>query len=756
MAATRLDWIETDADPGRVAVLTLDLPGKSANLLSSAMLDEIERRLDEVDAAEGVAGLIFASAKPGVFIAGADLTEFAAGLDHPKDQIIATSRRGQTLLGRLASCDYVTVAAIDGVCVGGGLELAVWCDRRVVTDSPKTQLGFPEVKLGLMPGWGGTARTPRMIGLSNAIELVTGGESVSGVEAYKLGLADDIVKWDVGSGKSEVPSETASNLPLPTSHLPLIAAAVRMIEAEQASGGWRRDRERWSAAIPQSETELAFLGATAAAVIQQKTKGHYPAPMAALEVMLEASQQTLDEACQTEAAGFAPLFGSPVNRALLNVFFLTDRAKKSGPSAEGDKQKVASPRRKSGEVALAGVVGAGIMGQGIAAANLKRGVRVLLADNRPDALAAGIEGVVREASFDKATRGVSADLAIERAAMIGARPETGGLAGADVVIEAVVENADVKRQIFAEIEPHLQDDAILASNTSTIPITTLAEGLERPENFAGLHFFNPVRKMPLVEVIRGAKTSDDTIERLVAYSKKLGKTPVVVNDGPGFLVNRLLMPYMNEAALMVSEGVPIKTIDRAAKDFGMPMGPLELHDVVGLDTCLHAGRVLHAALGDRIEQAPIVAQLVEADRLGQKNGKGFYDWAPGKGGKPPKGTPSEEVLRIGDCGMRNAATNPQSEFSNPQSTIDRLLFPMLLEATRALDEGIVSDPRDVDLALILGIGFPPHRGGLFFWADTVGAAEIAQRLEPLQSFGKRFEPTEMLLKKVDGETAFYS
>ncbi|QDV72204.1 3-hydroxyacyl-CoA dehydrogenase NAD-binding domain-containing protein [Botrimarina mediterranea] len=758
MTATRLDWTDTEA--GRVAVVTLDLPGKSANLLSSAMLDEIAQRLDEVDAADNVAGLVITSAKPGVFIAGADLTEFAAGLDRPAEDILATCERGQTLLGRLASCNYVTVAAIDGVCVGGGLELAVWCDRRVVTDSPKTQLGFPEVKLGLMPGWGGTARTPRMIGLANAVELVTGGESVGGRDAFRLGLADDVVdaKLDVGSGKWE----KLSGIPLPTSYFPLLAAAVRLIEAEQLSDAWRADREKRSSAIALSETELMFLGATAAAVIQQQTKGHYPAPVAALEVMLEASQMDFDGALTAEREAFAPLFGSPINRALLNVFFLTDRAKKSGQSAEGSRQKEASPRRpeletQSGEeVAIAGVIGAGIMGQGIAAANLKRGVRVLMSDNRPAALAAGIEGVIREASYDKATKGVSADLAIARAAHISGVNGSAGLAESNVVIEAVVENADVKRKLFAEIERTLSDSAILASNTSTIPITTLAEGLKRPENFAGLHFFNPVRKMPLVEVIRGAKTADKTVERLVAYSRKLGKTPVVVNDGPGFLVNRLLMPYMNEAALLVSEGVSIKAIDRAAKEFGMPMGPLELHDVVGLDTCLHAGEVLHAALGDRIEPAAIVGKLVEADRLGQKNGKGFYDWTPGKGGKPPKGTPSGEVLRIGDCGLRNEADgNSQSEIQNPQSLIDRLLFPMLLEATRALEEGIVDDARDVDLALILGVGFPPHRGGLFFWADSVGAAKLVERLEPLQPLGKRFSPTQLLLEKAKESGKFY-
>lgn len=717
MQATRLEW--TACANGRVAVIVLDAPGKSVNVLSSAVLDELERRLDEIDVAEGVAGLVIASAKPGVFVAGADLTEFAAGLDRPRAEVTAVCRRGQRLLARLSRCEYVTVAAIDGVCVGGGLELALWCDRRVAAEGDKTQLGFPEVKLGLMPGWGGTARASRLVGLANAVELVTGGESIDGAGAYRLGLVDDLARADGA---------------------PPRAAALRLVDADRASGEWRRDRERRAAPVAISPTELEFLGATAAAVIQQQTKGRYPAPMAALELMLEASLLPLDEACAAEAEAFAPLFGSEVNRALLNVFFLTDRAKKSWPPAADGRPEGLSPRRESGEGAAVGVIGAGLMGQGIAAANVKRGVRVLMSDNRPEALAAGIEGVLREAAYDKATKTVSADRAIERAALVSARPGTGGLAEAEIVIEAVVENADVKRKLFAEIEPSLRVDAIVASNTSTIPITALAEGLRRPENFAGLHFFNPVRKMPLVEVVRGAKTSDATIERLVAYSRKLGKTPIVVGDGPGFLVNRLLMPYLNEAALLVEEGVPIKAIDRAAKDFGMPMGPLELHDVVGLDTCAHAGRVMHPALGDRLRPAKIVGRLVDAGRLGQKNGRGFYDWEPGKGGKPPKGVPSDEAERLSLTGN----PNPQPPIANSLSLADRLLFPMLLEATRALDEGIVADPRDVDLALLLGIGFPPHRGGLFYWAEGLGQSEVLRRLETLRPLGERFEPTARL------------
>ena len=715
--ATQLQWLD-----GQIALLVLDQPDRSANILCEAVLTEFESRLDEIDK-QGARGLVIVSAKPGVFIAGADLTEFQASLELPKEQVIELSRRGQQLFGRLASCEYVTVAAIDGICVGGGAEMATWCDRRVLTNSSKTAIGFPEVKLGLFPGWGGTARPSRMLGLANAVEMVTGGENVDADEAHKMGLADEVI---------DLLSADPTKLSSPDS--PLVAAAVRMVEAEQTTGQWKRDRQKWTQPITQSETELGFLGATVSAVIQQKTGGFYPAPNAALELLLEASQMDLESALQAEAEAFAPLFGSAVNRSLLNVFFLTDRAKKVGDG--------------SCDVSSATVIGAGIMGQGISAANVRRGVSVLLSDNRPDALTKGIEGVVREASYNKKIKGVDAELAIERGALINAATEPTRLAQTDVVIEAVVEREDIKKQLFASLETHAGPETILCSNTSTIPITTLAADLSHPERFCGLHFFNPVRKMPLVEIIRGEKTSDATIDSMAAYAKKLGKTPVIVNDGPGFLVNRLLLPYMNEAALAASEGVPFKQIEKTAKAFGMPMGPLELHDVVGLDTCVHAGRVLLEAFSDRVEPAPILEKLVESDRLGQKNMKGFFDYKAGKPGKPPKSMPSEEVAKL----VSSISLSPKVEGAD---LTDRLMLSMLVEATRAIEDGIVTNVRDVDLALIYGIGFPPHKGGLFHWADSVGAGKILERLEPLAPFGKRFEPTKMLTETAASGTKFY-
>ncbi len=685
------------------------------NLLAREMLEEFEARLTEVASRTDVEGLVITSGKTGSFIAGADLAEFAASLDAPREAIVEVSRRGQQLFQRLANLPMVVIATIDGVCVGGGAELAMWCDRRILTRNEKTQFGFPEVKLGLYPGWGGTARTPRMIGLANAVEIITGGESVGADEAYKLGIADDLVN---------------------TADL-LLDAAERMVRAEHASGAYRRDREEWTRPIAMSETELAFLGATGVAVINQKTEGNYPAPLAALELMLEASQVDIDAALAMEAERFAPLFGSPVNRALLNIFFLQDRNKK-----QSDSQAATS-------IKSIGVVGAGTMGLGIAAVSLRRGLEVTLTDNRAEALATGEKKVLEEAAFDRETKGPSLAKVLELAPHLQITTDSTDVAQCDLVVEAIIELAEAKRDLFAKIEPHATPATILCTNTSTIPIAQLAKGMSHPERICGLHFFNPVRKMPLVEVIRGPESSDETITVATAAARQLGKTPIVVADGPGFLVNRLLLPYMNEAAILVGERAQMRHVEKAAKSFGLPMGPLELHDVVGLDVCLHAGKVMQQAFADRVVKTPLVEKLVEAGRLGQKNGQGFYDWTQDKKGRWQK-KPSDAVEQLIAASLPKDATPPTGDLT------DRLLLPMLVEATRAIEEGIVDDVRDVDLALILGIGFPPFRGGLFHWADTVGAATLLTKLESLQPLGKRYEPTTMLRRHAAADQPFYS
>jgi 3-hydroxyacyl-CoA dehydrogenase/enoyl-CoA hydratase/3-hydroxybutyryl-CoA epimerase/3-hydroxyacyl-CoA dehydrogenase/enoyl-CoA hydratase/3-hydroxybutyryl-CoA epimerase/enoyl-CoA isomerase len=719
MAATTLSLSFPEPD---VALLTLDDPHSSANVLSRHVLEALDKYLNELENRKGLAGLVIRSAKPGMFIAGADLKEFVEWLDAPKEEVAGYCRQGQQLFGRLARASYVTVAAIDGMCVGGGAELALWCDRRVLTDSEKTAYGFPEVKLGLFPGWGGTARTPRMVGLSNAIELVTSGETIDARAAAVMGLANDVVsRSPAGNGDA------------------LLAAAIRMIRAEQKVQQYRRDRQRWAAPIEISETELGFLGATASAYIQQQTKGHYPAPLAALELMLGAAVVDVETACQMEADEFPKLFGSPVNRSLLNVFFLQDRNKKGG-GVSTEPRKIAS----------AGVVGAGVMGQGIAAANVKRGIPVALMDANQQALARGVQGVLNEVSYNKQIKAPDVQRAVELAPFINGTLSDIELSHSDIIVEAIIENREAKQHLFARLEPLMPDDALLASNTSTIPITQLAEGLEHPQRFCGLHFFNPVRQMPLVEVIRGRKTSDATVATAVAYARTLGKSPIVMNDGPGFLVNRLLLPYMNEAALLLGEGADMQAIEKAAKSFGMPMGPFTLYDVVGLDVAVHAGRTMAEAFPDRVVPAKIVQQLVDLGRLGQKVGKGFFDYGPSKPGKPPRGADSDEVARLVEK-IRSGATR---KFSSEELT-DRLFLPMLVEATRVLEDRIVTDVRDVDLGLILGIGFPPFRGGLFFWADQIGSGKIVDKLKQYAPLGKRYEPTPMITKLAQSKSRFY-
>lgn len=705
-----------------VAVLSINDPQKGANVLSRAALAALDEQLATLEKRKDLAGLVIRSTKKGNFIAGADLREFVADLDRSPAEIAAVSRQGQQLFGRLSRMPFMTIAAIDGACLGGGSELAIWCDRRLMAANDATSFGFPEVKLGLLPGWGGTARAPRIIGLSNAVELITGGEPVDAKAAYAMGLAD-VVPMGNGQGGPSVD--------------PLLDAAIRLIRAEQDSKQYLADRQAWSQPIPISDTELGFLGATASAYIQQQTKGQYPAPLAVLEAMLGAAGVDVQAACELETEAFTPLFGSPINRALLNVFFLRDLNKKQTGAPGG-----ATPR----EIRSASVVGAGVMGQGIAAANIKRGIPVALGDVSAEAIGRGVQSALAEASFNRETKGPDVKRALELAPLLNGTLSDTEIAAADIVVEAVYENADAKKQLYARLEPMLPKHAVLCTNTSTIPVAELAAGLERPEQFCGLHFFNPVRQMPLVEVIRGQATSDDTVVTAVAYARRLGKSPIVVNDGPGFVVNRVLLPYMNEALLLLEEGATIKQVDRAAIAFGMPMGPIALYDTVGLDVAVHAGGVLQAAFPERVFPSTILPAMFEARRLGKKVGRGFFDYG---GKKRDRGEDSAEAAKIIASCRRG-----EHKFSGEEIT-DRLFLPMLLEATRVLEEGVAASARDVDLAMIFGTGFPPFRGGLLFWADQLGAAAILEKLKPYESLGARLQPTALLQRNARTKSKFY-
>lgn len=707
--------IELSFPQAGIALLTFNDPSKGANILSRTVLDELAKHLDEIDGCEDIYGLVIVSGKPGIFIAGADIREFVASVGASKAEIAEMSQRGQQLFARLSSGRYMSVAAIDGVCVGGGAELAVWCDRRILSTGPKTELGFPEVKLGIFPGWGGTVRLPRIVGLGNAVEMITSGDSVSAPAAAKMGLADDVTSPD-----------------------DLVAAAIRMIEQDKESKSYLACREQRSGSITLSETELGFLGATASAYIQGQTKGQYPAPMAALEVLLGGSTMDADDALKMEAEGLAELFGTPVNAALMNVFFLTDRNKKDEgvDHLEGEKTKIDS----------VSVIGAGIMGAGIAAANIRRGVATTMSDANAEALRRGMAGVLDEAAYDRDAGKKTVAKAVEGASLLRAATSDADIAASKLVLEAIVENLEVKRKIYARLEPQLADDAILASNTSTLPITQLAANLEKPERFVGIHFFNPVRKMKLVEVIRGERTSDATVASAVAYAKRLGKFPIVVNDGPGFLVNRLLFPYMNESLALLQEGVSMERIDKCAKKFGMPVGPILLYDMVGIDTAFYAGRTMYDAFPDRTLASPILPALVKSGRLGQKTGLGFYSYENRK----KKAEPDPAALKYIEPYIRGM---PRDE--TDAQLMDRLFLPMLLEATRVIEAKIVRDVRDIDLGLIFGLGFPPFKGGLMFWADTIGAKQLVERLKPWEDLGVRYKPTELLLEMAASGKKFY-
>jgi 3-hydroxyacyl-CoA dehydrogenase/enoyl-CoA hydratase/carnithine racemase len=708
-SALRLSFPESD-----IALLEFDLPGKSVNVLSRAVLEELAGHLDALEKRPGLAGLVLISAKPSGFIAGADVREFLAALQSGGGDVAAMSRHGHALFARLSSGPFISVAAINGVCLGGGAELAAWCDLRVMTSDERTEYGCPEVKLGLIPGWGGTVRLPRLVGLANSVELITGGESIDARKAFSLGLAWDVVAPDQ-----------------------LLPAAIRAVRAARKDDRYLADRERASAPVKMSETELAFLGATANAMIQQETHGNYPAPLLALELLLEASSLPVDEALQREAEAFAQVFGTPVNQGLLNVFFLTDRAKKPPAGIS----ETATPRK----VSQVGVVGAGIMGAGIAAATVKRELATTLVDSQPAALEKGMREVLEEVAFDKRTRRPDPQRALKLGAKLHSADALASLAHCDLVVEAIVENLDAKQKLYAELEPLLAAVAVLATNTSTIPITKLADGLAHPERFCGIHFFNPVRRMKLVEIIRGAKSSDDTLATAAAYARQIGKFAIVVKDGPGFLVNRLLSPYLSSALELINDGVSIKEIDKASLKFGMPIGPIALYDLVGLDTAFYAGKTMYEAYPDRFIASPIIPSLMKAGRLGRKNGLGFYGYQ-NKKQKAETDPAAEAILAQYVKTKRNLSLD--------EITL-RLFLPMLLEATRALEEQVVADPRDVDTGLIYGLGFPPFKGGLLAWADTIGSAKLLEMVQSLQGTSKSLAPTKLLQDMAAANRKFY-
>jgi 3-hydroxyacyl-CoA dehydrogenase / enoyl-CoA hydratase / 3-hydroxybutyryl-CoA epimerase len=686
---------------GRDGVLHFDLAGEKVNKFSSSVLLELEQLLGELRV-QSFDRLFIVSDKPGIFIAGADVTEFSKVTS--REQAVEFIRYGQRLFAEVTALPYPTIAVIDGACMGGGTELALSCDWRVMTDARKAAIGLPETKLGIIPAWGGTTKLPRLVGLPAALDMILTGKTLDAKRAKRVGLVDEVVSSSIA-----------------------LEAAKKFAEGKAKRRG---DSERLHFYLEGNPLARRIVFAKARKSTLEQTRGHYPAQMAAIDVMETGFQRGVDAGLEAEAQTAASLILGDVAKNLVSLFFLMEDAKKDFGS---------KPRR----VERTGVLGAGLMGAGIAQAIADREVPVRLKDMSFDALAGGMRSAARVWRKKVERRRMSqAEMAV-RIARITPTVDWSGFENVDLLIEAVLEKLDVKQSVLADFEARAKKDAIFATNTSTIPITAIASGARHPENVVGMHFFSPVDRMPLLEVIRGEKTSEETLATAVAFGKKLGKTVVVCNDGPGFIVNRILGPYLNEAGHLLQEGNSIESIDQAMVDFGMPLGPLELLDQVGIDVAGKAAEVLSAAFGDRLQPSELVSRALADGRLGKKNGRGIYLWTDGKRGGAD---PSVYAMVGGQPPKR----------SSKEAMQDRMVFAMINEAARILEEKIAFSAADVDLAMIFGTGFPPFRGGLLRYADARGAAEIVETMRLLVARGlERFTPSEPLQRLAAARLTFY-
>ncbi|HET6765022.1 MAG TPA: 3-hydroxyacyl-CoA dehydrogenase NAD-binding domain-containing protein [Longimicrobiaceae bacterium] len=717
MAATATEE-RVDAAPARmqvedgVAVIRLDQPGKPVNVINAELLDAMQAILGRLEAGEGGArAAVIVSEKPGTWIAGADIEQFKE-FRTPADGE-AASRAGHALLTRLERLSIPVVAAIDGVALGGGLEVALACAYRIASDSPKTKVGLPEVQLGILPGAGGTQRLPRLIGVRAALDLMLTGKQLDGRRAKAAGIVDEVVPAAI------------------------ILPVARRIALELADGK-RKPREAQKTGSPQAVERLpgmlAVIFRKAREGVMSKTHGLYPAPLRILQVVHDGLNRPLEQAFEMEAKAFGELAVTPEARSLVHLFFTTTAAKNDPGLPGGTKGK------KVQEVA---VVGAGFMGAGIAAVSAEAGIEVRLKDVKLEAAAKGLR-TARDILVKRARRKKAKRFEITRLIdRVQPTVEYSGFHPSDVVVEAVFEEVSLKHAVIREIEAHIGAGTVLGSNTSTIPITTLAEAAQRPENVIGLHFFSPVEKMPLLEIIVTPRTADWVTATSHAYAKQIGKTPIIVNDSPGFYANRILSPYMAEAALLLDEGARIEEIDGAMTAWGYPVGPITLYDEVGLDVAQKAGKILAAAFADRMKPSDVIDKLAADGRAGRKNGRGFYLYD----GEGKKTGPDESVYAL--------IGNPPRKTIAREEIQERLGLMMVNEAARTLEEGVLRSARDGDVGAVMGIGFPPFRGGPFWYVDQCGAQNVVDRLKALEArYGPRYAPAALLVEKAGDGTKF--
>lgn len=701
---------------GDIAELNFDLQGESVNKFDNATVTSLTAGLDALEAENGIKGLLVSSGKA-VFIVGADITEFTGLFGASKDEIKLFVGANNKNFNRIASLPYPSAAAINGFAMGGGLECGLACDFRVMSTAAK--IGLPETKLGILPAWGGTVRLPRIIGVDEAVMWMATGAEKRPADALKAGAVDAL------AGPDQLRAVTLSTL----------------LGAMDGSLDYAQRRSRKHSPLPLNDTEAMMSFFTIKAMVAEQAGRNYPAPVKVVDVIEAARSMSLDDALEVEADAFAELASTPVAAALVGVF-LNDQllAKKAkGWEKKADKK-----------IERAAVLGAGIMGGGIAYQSAYKGTPIKMKDIAQEGLDLGLSEATKLLA-KRVDRGRMT--ATEMGGILSSIDPTLSYAGfddVDIVVEAVVENEKVKGIVLAEVEQEINESTVLASNTSTISITRLAQKLKRPENFCGMHFFNPVHAMPLVEVIRSEKTSDTAVARTVAYATKMGKKAVVVNDCPGFLVNRVLFPYFGGFNMLLRDGADFQTVDKVMERWGWPMGPAYLMDVVGIDTGVHAANVMAEGFPDRMapDFKSATEVMFELGRYGQKNDKGFFEYSKDKRGRPQKTVNQDVYTMIADV------VGDRVEFER-EDIIARMMLPMAIEMARCVEEGIVGSPGEADLALLFGVGFPPFRGGIFRWMDTVGMAHVAEASAKFAHLGKAYELTERMHEMLaNGETYY--
>ncbi|ANB98622.1 fatty acid oxidation complex subunit alpha FadB [Vibrio parahaemolyticus] len=690
---------------------------KSVNKLDLATLESLDKALDALTSHQGLKGLMLTSDKD-AFIVGADITEFLGLFAKTDAELDQWLQFANSIFNKLEDLPVPTISVLKGHTLGGGCECVLATDMRI--GDKTTSIGLPETKLGIMPGFGGCVRLPRVIGADSAMEIITQGKACRADEALKIGLLDAVVETDA----------------LYESALQTLTSAIN----EKID--WQARRKQKTSPLTLSKLESMMSFTMAKGLVAQKAGPHYPAPMTAVITIEEGARFARNEALDIERKYFVKLAKSEEAKALVGLFlndqYIKGIAKKAAKSASKDTERAA-------------VLGAGIMGGGIAYQSALKGVPVLMKDIAQPSLDLGMTEASKLLNKRLAQGRIDGFKMAGILASITPSLHYAGIENSDVIVEAVVENPKVKAAVLSEVESHVGEDTVITSNTSTIPINLLAQSLKRPENFCGMHFFNPVHRMPLVEIIRGEKTSDETINRVVAYAAKMGKSPIVVNDCPGFFVNRVLFPYFGGFSMLLRDGADFTKVDKVMeRKFGWPMGPAYLLDVVGIDTAHHAQAVMAEGFPERMgkQGRDAIDALFEANKYGQKNGNGFYSYTIDKKGKPKK-TFTEDILPV----LADVCADKQ-EFDE-QTIIQRMMIPMINEVVLCLQEGIIATPQEADMALVYGLGFPPFRGGVFRYLDRVGIAEFVEMAKQHAELGAMYHVPQMLIDMAAKGESFY-